>query len=149
MYAISVRPPWPHAIMWLGKPVENRSRNIAGTYRGPLALHASQNIDPWAYNDFTRILGCPVPPFNPIMAGHVLGIVQLVDVHRPGERANCQPGRLCSPWAQEGHVHLVLADPRPLRYPMWMVGRLGLWQFDDTLLDGRWPDPDTAEARHG
>ena len=38
---------------------------------------------------------------------------------------------------------------RRLRYPMWAVGRLGLWEIDDAKLDGRWPE-DTGEVTdHG
>ena len=35
MKAITVRQPWAYAIMHLGKDVENRTCNIAGSYRGP------------------------------------------------------------------------------------------------------------------
>lgn len=40
MRAITVRQPWAWAIVHGGKDVENRSRNIAGSYRGPVAIHA-------------------------------------------------------------------------------------------------------------
>lgn len=39
MRAITVQQPWAWAI-FNGKGVENRTRNIAGKYRGPLAIHA-------------------------------------------------------------------------------------------------------------
>ena len=45
MKAITVRQPWAWAIMHDGKDVENRSRNIAGTYRGPVVIHAGLTDD--------------------------------------------------------------------------------------------------------
>lgn len=40
MRALTVQQPWAWAIVYGGKDVENRTRNIAGAYRGPLAIHA-------------------------------------------------------------------------------------------------------------
>jgi hypothetical protein len=34
MKAITVRPPWSAAIIYSGKDIENRGRNIAGARRG-------------------------------------------------------------------------------------------------------------------
>lgn len=38
MKAITLRPPWGWAVL-NGKSPENRTRNIAGSYRGPLVIH--------------------------------------------------------------------------------------------------------------
>ena len=40
MRAMTVRQPHAWAIIHGGKDVENRTRNIAGSYRGPVAIHA-------------------------------------------------------------------------------------------------------------
>lgn len=48
MKALSLTQPWPWIIFHLGKPIENRSRNL-GNYRGPLALHASKGMTREAY----------------------------------------------------------------------------------------------------
>mgnify|MGYP001137357808 FL=1 len=45
MRAITVRQPWAWAIVFGQKDVENRSRNIAGRYRGPVAIHAGLRDD--------------------------------------------------------------------------------------------------------
>jgi hypothetical protein len=37
---LTVRQPWAWSLIEGGKDVENRSRNIAGSYRGPVAIHA-------------------------------------------------------------------------------------------------------------
>lgn len=39
MRILTVRQPWAWAIIHGGKDVENRVRNIAGDYRGPIAIH--------------------------------------------------------------------------------------------------------------
>lgn len=40
MRIVTIRPPWAQLIVNYGKDVENRVRNIAGGYRGPVAIHA-------------------------------------------------------------------------------------------------------------
>lgn len=45
MRAITVRQPWAWQIINQGKNVENRTRNIAGKYRGPIAIHAALKPD--------------------------------------------------------------------------------------------------------
>ena len=55
MRALSLTRPWPHAILHLGKRIENRSdkRGMPPMckYRGPLLLHAAKSWDdgaiPW------------------------------------------------------------------------------------------------------
>ena len=67
--------------------------------------------------------------------GVFLGVVDLVDVHMPVlecGRWTCPAMRtpgMCSSWAEEGTVHLVLANPRPipLRDQFTYRGALGLW----------------------
>ena len=38
---LTVRQPYAWAIIHGGKDIENRTRNIAGSYRGPVAIHAA------------------------------------------------------------------------------------------------------------
>lgn len=45
MRILTVRQPWAWAIVHGGKDVENRTRNIAGAYRGPVAIHAGMRFD--------------------------------------------------------------------------------------------------------
>ena len=42
MRILTVRQPWAWAIIHGGKDVENRVRNIAGDYHGPIAIHAAK-----------------------------------------------------------------------------------------------------------
>jgi hypothetical protein len=144
MRVLTVRQPWAWAIIHGGKNVENRTQNIAGSYRGPVAIHAGRG---WSHQGAfdQRVLGAvcetnhidapiveaqgylepDMDEFHP--SGVVIGVVDLVDVDR-------LPEPLCSPWAMDDHHHLVLRNPRALAVPIPAKGRLGLWRPDDTLL---------------
>lgn len=142
MRILTVRQPWAWAIIHGGKDVENRPRNIAGGYRGPIALHAGKTFDDSAWDH--HVLGPMLDnalrrgdeiEFTP---GAVIGVVDLVGVHKVIEtdgRAHCEPVRppqqdavsgACSSWAQREAHHLVLANPRPLAEPIPYTGALGL-----------------------
>ena len=45
MKCLTIREPWATAVMDGLKPVENRTRNIAGTHRGAIAVHVSGTYD--------------------------------------------------------------------------------------------------------
>ena len=140
MKALTIRQPWAWAIIYGGKDVENRSRNLAGSYRGPVAIHAG--LAPFEqHNMASRALrsahGSEVS--TEILFGAIIGIVDLVDVHAatPDDlgRIRCETTELgdpwdmaCSLWAMETAYHLVLRNPRPLATPIPYRGRLGLWE---------------------
>ena len=134
MRAITVRQPWAWAIVHGGKDVENRTRNIAGTYRGPVAIHAGLTPDTAAQGHWPPRDLVPMKAWQP--RGVVIGVVDLVEVHfaRSGDYEDPCGGYddiegecLCSPWAGDLMHHLVLANPRPLAEPIPYRGRLGLW----------------------
>lgn len=138
MRALTVRQPWAWAIIHGGKDVENRSRNLAGSYRGPVAIHAALVEDEAAYDDpmIVQALGEQADSWyllERMATGAFLGIVDLVDVHEayPERHAfgnNWQAACCSSPWGQsDAGVHLVRANPRPLPEPIPARGRLGLW----------------------
>jgi len=147
MRAITVRQPWAWAIVHGGKDVENRTRNIAGAYRGPLAIHAG--LAPFEQNNMaSRALRAAHGSETPttLHFGAIIGVVDLVDVHvskrAHGPSHEGEPvcfdgatptGHLCSTWAQADHYHLVLANPRPLASPIPWRGQLGLWRVPDEL----------------
>lgn len=139
MRAITVRQPWAWAIVHAGKDVENRSRNIAGSYRGPVAIHAGLGrfVTGTAASRAHRAAhGTEVP--TALHFGAVIGVAELVDVHhscRAVGPLDPDDNPYCSPWAMHGHHHLVLADARPLTTPIPARGRLGLWTPDDELVE--------------
>lgn len=156
MKALTVRQPWAWAIMHGQKDVENRVRNLAGSYRGPLLIHAGLTLDDQdAFSMVASLTGQRIPPLgegHPSgLRGAILGTVNLVDVH---DAEDCWTGYLprdggdaviehCSEWAMPDQQHLRLADPKPFTEPIMVAdlpahygvrGRLGLWEFPDELL---------------
>lgn len=154
MRVLTVRQPWATAIVGMGKDVENRTRNIAGGYRGPVAIHAGLAMPPGRRGTRTSfepagevehdlsglLLRSPklAWPYR-LPLGVVIGVVDLIGVHEYEDDeyawiskvANVLP---CSSWAERGPVHhLELANPRPLPEPIPARGRLGLWTPDDAL----------------
>ena len=143
--ALTVRQPWAWAIIHGGKDVENRTQNIAGSYRGPVAIHAGlakfeqHNM---ASHALRAAHGTEVDAR--ILYGAVIGVVDLVDTH-PDCTENVEGyghTPTCSPWAMPDHHHLTLANPRPLSRPIPAKGRLGLWIPDGALQDAIWEQVD-------
>ena len=168
---LTVRQPWAWAIIHGGKDVENRTWNIAGAYRGPVAIHAGlakfeqHNM---ASHALRAAHGTEVDAR--ILYGCVTGVVDVVDVHHaddcleasvhslarlyrldpeafyalPDSGGGGLVGRvrMCSPWAQDERHHLILANPRPLPRPIPAKGRLGLWIPDGALQDAIWEQVD-------
>lgn len=152
MRVLTVRQPWAWAIIHGGKTVENRARNIAGDYRGPVAIHVALREDVNAFSD----LNSPSMPALDAAAdawlneltpkeaarahstpwhmnhGRLIGVVDLVDAHHTGPfEGECWHDDntvtdWCSPWSEMGAHHLVLANPRALDVPIPWKGALGL-----------------------
>lgn len=114
MKALTIRQPWAHAILHLGKDVENRSWPTR--YRGPLLIHAAASLAP-RYRLYAAELG--LDPSS-LVLGSVVGMVELVD---------CVKG-YHSKWADAGSWHWILANPRAFVRPWGQRGRLGLYELD-------------------
>lgn len=138
-----MRQPWGWALGY-GKSPENRSTNIAGDYRGPLAIHSSapkSKAGDRAYVD--EALASSYADWAslkdrmtwevPLVMGAVLSVVELVSVHHASDHGENEAD-VCSPWAMPGQWHLVVENPRPLAVPVPAKGRLGLWTPDADLL---------------
>ncbi len=147
MRILTVRQPWAWAIIHGGKDVENRVRNIAGDYRGPVAIHVAQAdaetapealwVDHAQWYDLAKFPLRKPNEFDPSFfdRGHIIGVVDLVDVHnlhRGPEEERHLPR--CSAWADQDAWHMVFANPRPLDEPISYRGALGLRRLDgDTI----------------
>ena len=145
MRAITIRQPHAWAIIHGGKDVENRSRNIAGTYRGPVAIHAGlakYEQDNMSSRAHRAAHGTETP--SVIVCGAIIGVGNLVDVHLDVDKGgmpcggmdDMYRGHYCSPWAMPDHWHLTFDDMRPLATPIPYKGALGLWTLPDHVLDG-------------
>lgn len=118
MRILTVRQPWAWAIFH-GKDVENRVRNIAGDFRGPIAIHAGKAVfeeEGGAYPEVQRAIWSEdegytptddqlwevaddVDPDDPrFVYGAVLGVVDLADVHRAARHYEPIEG---APWVME------------------------------------------------
>jgi len=144
---LTVRQPWAWAIVRGGKDVENRSQNIAGAYRGLVAIHAALASDEGlpgvpspalleaAQRGALETAGAWEASYWTDDRGAIVGVVDLVDVHRAELHATAARDLVAgwSPWAERNAWHLVLANPRPFADPVPARGRLGLWRPDEAL----------------
>lgn len=128
--AISVRQPWAWAIVYIGKPLENRSA-AAIKYMAPLcgrrAIHASKGMTRYEYEharDFMRSLGIECPPPAELQRGGIIGSVNVTGVVSQSD----------NPWFF-GPRALVLTDPKPCDF-IPAVGALGYfrWQPADSAI---------------
>lgn len=145
MRILTVRQPWAWAIIHGGKDVENRVRNIAGGYRGPVAIHVAladaENAPEslWLqHSDWYRGRTSQPKKFDPAWSdrGHIIGVVDLVDVHPSGDCWGFDEDgeRWCSPWSEPLAHHLALRNPRALGAPIAYTGTLGLRRLDDDMI---------------
>lgn len=133
MRIITVRQPHAWAIIHGGKDIENRSRNIAGDYRGTLAIHAGlAKYEQHNLSSETHRATHGDEVDTSIVFGAIIGTVELVGVHESAING-CGTGEgfgtvipQCSEWAHSWSHHLVLANPRPLITPIPFTGALGL-----------------------
>lgn len=149
MRIMTVRQPWALHIIQSGKDVENRVRNIAGNYRGPVAIHAALTPDKEALRGLPRLPANGIP--RVFEYGAIIGVVDLVDVHSASVIGGCgwmdnhcedHPHGCrhhCSPWAMgpspDGwYQHLVLANPRKLAAHLPFRGALGLRALDPAVV---------------
>lgn len=152
MRVLTVRQPWAWAIMHGNKDVENRVRNIAGAYRGPVAIHAAKSGDYGALND--PALAAAIEHhaqgmgeawrYVDLPRGVILGVVDLTDSHASGARyAPVAPGvhqidtskpACCPPWGQRNSQHLTFANPRPLAEPIPYTGALGMRHLNEDTI---------------
>lgn len=163
MRGITVRQPWATAIVRMGKDVENRSRNIAGSYRGPVAIHAGL-ATPGRRGSRTTFAGVGEVehdtsglllrskdiawPYR-LPVGLIIGVVDLVGVHHATDTTClvCEEGCCgCSPWAAHGQTHLELANHAALGRPIPYVGQLGLWTVPDDVVARICDDLDTPNG---
>jgi hypothetical protein len=151
MRILTVRQPWAWAIIHGGKNIENRVRNIAGTYRGPVAIHVAKTIAKIDYASYLHVESRGYDAKVEQHLGEIVGVVDLTDVHSASVIGGC--GRVqhdcdehpngcrhhCSPWAMgpapEGwYQHLVFENPRALDEPIPFKGTLGLRRLDDDMI---------------
>lgn len=152
MRILTVRQPWAWAIIHGGKDVENRVRNIAGGYRGPVLIHVAKAEDMSAMGPADHpALNAAKEAWFPSLSltqqrtvtqhpwrewfGHIIGVVDLVDVHAPHSERRC--GGVKTEWSEPDAWHLVMQNPRALDEPIPYKGALGL-RKTEFFVSGDW-----------
>jgi hypothetical protein len=145
MKALSIRQPWAWAVVNGYKPVENRARDIAHGYRGPLLIHAGQDLVTELDDALTamaiamRAAGDDpddIPAMHSLPRGGFVGSATLIGVVNGRAARDAPVGNAGvtyalaaarrSPWFS-GPVGLVLADAHPMTLVPW-PGQLGLFE---------------------
>jgi hypothetical protein len=137
MRVLTVRHPWAWAIIHGGKDVENRVRNIAGSYRGPVAIHVAGKYAETGLNldalDDAMDAWCMAQGISqhrhPWQAnvGKIIGVVDLRATHQASFCIEAdENGKVCSQWAEPNGWHLELENPRPFSEPIPFKGALSL-----------------------
>lgn len=124
MKALSIRQPWADLIMEGKKTIELRKWSVS--YRGKLAIHASQTVDESA---------CRAHGIDPrgLSTGVVIGVIDLVDIIELDEAGFTlhKAEHLAVSTYKEPLFGWVLANPEPLAHPVPYPGRMGLFNVPD------------------
>lgn len=122
MRALSIRQPWPWAILFASKSVENRDWRT--TYRGRILLHASKGCTREEYDEarafFVGRVGLDIgsiPRLEDLPRGAIVGAVTLSGVVSESD----------SPWFV-GRFGFVLRDPVALIDPVPCRGDRGIFE---------------------
>lgn len=109
LLALSVRQPWAHAIVHLGKDIENRK--VRYGHRGLTLIHASAGMTPEEYEAAQAfmhsrgVMGGWLPSLSLIERGGIIGAAEITDAVAEHP----------SPWWM-GPCGLVLANARPIPF---------------------------------
>ena len=100
---LTIKQPWAHAIVHLGKDVENRSWRA--NYKGPLLIHASAHREGDARERLAEYLGRPPTQedLDRLPTGAIIGVVDLVDYVKDSD----------SRWARKANGTGYYATPGP------------------------------------
>lgn len=131
MKALSIRQPWAHAVVHLGKNIENRSWKAV--FRGEFLIHAAKGMTLAEYEGAAEFIcdvrgsydGIPDPKALP--RGGIVGRARLVDVLHPCVRRHIPLEDCEHPWHMPEQFAFVLADVQALPF-VPCVGSLGFFE---------------------
>lgn len=133
MLSITIKQPWAELIARGDKIIENRSWPT--NYRGSLAIHAGKQPDKMTAGerDFLESdRGIVFPKPAELVYGAVIAIAELVDCIE----FDSLPEALADDKHAFGEWCWILANVHRIE-PVKATGKLGLWQWDDSILKGR------------
>lgn len=126
MRALTVKPPWSHAIMHMGKDCENRSWSTP--FRARIVIHAGVSTQEYHSIDRAEWLeefGYKMPPKSEMIFGAGLGTVEIYDCVELEEAIERFPD---NPWLAGPYCWL-LRNPKLFKEPISEKGLLGLWTW--------------------
>ena len=129
MKALRLRQPWADLVVQGKKTMELRNWTVS--YRGPLAIHASQTVDEAA---------CRTHGLNPqqVTTGALIGVVELAAIQELDELAydvRKEEHKAQGYFRYKTPLYgWTLANPRELPRPIPYHGRMGLFNVPDELL---------------
>ena len=134
MKAISIKQPWASLIVHGIKDIENRTWMCPKKYIGHRVLiHASLNgANFWnspvagRVDEFLREISKSGTDWSNYPNGAIIGSVKIVD---------CVQNH-SSVWAEKGVFNWVLSDPILFDTPISAKGRLGFWEYKETISMG-------------
>ena len=139
MKALSLKRPWPWAVLYLGKDVENRV--WCTRYRGPLLIQAAATPLSKAYYDWSKekiYQACgpsDFPSWKDMPGGGIVGRCTLVDV--------LEPEKVDSGWHMARQFGFVLRNVQRIAGGgiIPYKGSLGLFEVSDKVIaDVQWED---------
>jgi hypothetical protein len=130
MKVLSLMQPWATLVVMGLKTIETRS--WATDYRGPLFIHASKSR---AGKTILPALGVPIPDFNALPFGAIIGEVNLdkivrfeeLDISKEDWERQALEGKAFGDY--KGKFCWMFKDAVVLEEPITATGRLGLWEF--------------------
>jgi len=142
MKAISILQPWASLIVLGHKKIETRSWNTK--YRGEILIHASagkSGINSGIQLDFQQeFSNLQLPKYENLSFGAIIGSVNLVDTIGFDEKFQMETSKYLSSQELEfgdyspGRFGWLLSDPVLFETPIPAKGKLGIWEFDESLL---------------
>jgi hypothetical protein len=143
MKCLSVHQPWAHAILHLGKNVENRVWSTR--HRGPLLIHAAKARA--SLNARWPVPGLEFPATSSLTFGAILGVVDLIGCVKVGPDGDLGLFGQSS-WGEEGMFGWVLANPRPFKVPIPYRGAQGLFEVGENVAIHHRDDPSVSREAH-
>ena len=140
--ALSLRQPWAHVVLHMGKALENRRWDTS--FRGDFLIHASKGLTKADYYDCLEtcqhVLGSQIlstfPPLKALPRGGIVGAARLVSVlprcpHWPCEHPWHMPDPDKPPLTQFGFM---LENIRPAPRFVPCTGHLGFFRVPDEVV---------------
>ncbi len=124
MRCLSIRQPWAWLVCAGMKRIENRTWST--DYRGTIAIHASTSNS--VVKDYVRNSDTDLFSVHDFAYGAILGFADVADVRTFG-REHEDDGFACGPYCWH------MSNPRMLKTPIPMLGKLNLFYLDEVMSD--------------